>query len=70
MLKNVISPMSPDLAVSNRRYRAITKTSRATAVRDLTELAEMGLVVPFGEARAASYRVDLERFLPEAFRVS
>jgi Fic family protein len=70
MLKNVLSPMSADLAVSNRRYRAITKTSRATAVRDLAELAEMGLVVPFGEARAASYRVNLDRFLPDAFRAS
>lgn len=69
MLTNVLSPMSADLAVSNRRYRALTKTSRATAVRDLAALAEMGLVVPFGEARAASYRVDLERFLPDAFRV-
>lgn len=29
----------------------------------------MGLVVPFGEARSASYRVDLDRFLPEGFRV-
>lgn len=69
MLKNVLSPMSADLAVSNRRYRAITKTSRATAVRDLADLAEMGLVIPFGEARSASYRVNLESFLPDAFRV-
>ena len=61
-------PLSLDLAVSNRRYRAITKTSRATAVRDLGGLAELGLVVPYGEARAASYRVDLDRFLPEGFR--
>jgi Fic family protein len=69
VLQNVLSPMSTDLAVSNRRYRAITNTSRATAVRDLTELVEMGLVVPFGETRAASYKVDLDRFLPEGFRV-
>jgi len=68
MLKNVLSPMSTDLAVSNRRYRAITTASRATAVRDLAGLAEMGLVVPYGEARSASYRVDLDRFLPEVFR--
>jgi Fic family protein len=68
VLRSVLSPMSPERAVSNRRYRAITKTSRATAVRDLTALAEMGLVVPFGEARSASYRVDLERFLPEPFQ--
>lgn len=68
VLKNVLSPMSADLAVSNRRYRAITNTSRATAVRDLTELAEMGLVIPFGETRAASYKVNVDRFLPDAFR--
>jgi len=67
-LKNLLSPMSGDPAVSNRRYRAITGASRATAVRDLNELAELGLVVPYGEARGASYRVDLDRFLPEAFR--
>ena len=66
--RNVLSPMGEDLAVSNRRYRAITKTSRATAVRDLSALADMGLVLPCGEARSASYRVDLERFLPESFR--
>lgn len=67
-LKSVLSPMSTDLSISNRRYRAITGVSRATAVRDLAELAGWGLVVPFGEARAASYRVDLDRFMPEAFR--
>jgi len=66
-LRNVLSPMSVDLAVSNRRYRAITHTSRATAVRDRAELASMGLVVPFGEARSASYRLDLARFLPESW---
>ena len=65
MLKRVLAPASADLAVSNRRYRAITNTSRATAVRDLIDLATMKLVVPYGEARSASYLVDLERFLPE-----
>ena len=67
-LQNVLSPMSLDLAISNRRYRAVTGASRATAGRDLVELAELGLVIPFGEARGASYRVDLDRFLPEGFR--
>ena len=65
VLQAVLSPMSPELAVSNRRYRAITRTSRATAVRDLAELSDLGLVVPFGAARSASYRVNLDRFLPE-----
>lgn len=67
VLKNVLSPMCADLAVSNRRYRSITGTSRATAVRDLADLADMGLVVPYGEARSASYLVNLERFLPDGF---
>jgi Fic family protein len=68
VLENLLAPMSQDTAVSNRRYRAITKVSRATASRDLAELANLGLVVPYGESRAASYRVDLERYLPEGFR--
>jgi Fic family protein len=67
VLRNVLSPMSADLGVSNRRYRAITGTSRATAGRDLAELSELGLVVPYGEARSASYLVNLERFIPEGF---
>ena len=67
-LRNLLGPASGELAVSNRRFRAITGASRATAARDLAGLAELGLVVPFGEARSASYRVDLDRYLPEAFR--
>ena len=67
-LRNLLGPAGDDLAVSNRRFRAVTGASRATAARDLAELAALGLVIPFGEARSASYRVDLDRFLPEAFR--
>lgn len=68
VLKAILSPTSPAPEVSNRRYRAITGVSRATAVRDLAKMAEMGLLVPYGETRSASYRVDLDRFLPEPFR--
>lgn len=68
VLWNVLSPGRGDLAVSNRRFRSITKISRATATRDLAELAEMRLMVPFGEARSASFLVDLDRFMPEGFR--
>lgn len=67
-LKLVLSPVSQDLAISNRRYRAITGVSRATAARDLAELAGWGLLTPFGEARAASYLVDLDRFTPHGFQ--
>lgn len=70
VLWNVLSPGKGDLAVSNRRYRSITGTSRATALRDLTELNEMGLMVPFGEARGASYLVNLARFTPAGFRTT
>lgn len=69
VLYSVLSPMSPEMSISNRRYRAITGISRATSKRDLAELAEKGLVVPFGEARAASYLVNLDPFLPDAFRL-
>jgi Fic family protein len=68
VLKAILSPTSPAPEVSNRRYRAITGVSRATAVRDLAKMAEMGLLVPYGETRSASYRVDVDRFLPELFR--
>lgn len=68
VLQSVLSPMSLEVSISNRRYRAITGISRATSKRDLADLAEKGLVVPYGEARAASYRVNLDPFLPDAFR--
>lgn len=68
VLTAILSPMNPEADVSNRRYRALTGVSRATAARDLAKLAETGLLVPYGEARAASYKVDLERFLPPSFR--
>ncbi|MBK8725941.1 MAG: Fic family protein [Holophagaceae bacterium] len=68
-LQSILSPMNPEADVSNRKYRALTGVSRATAQRDLAVLAGMGLLIPFGEARAASYRVALERWLPEGFRV-
>lgn len=67
VLHNLLAPQSADLAVSNRRYRAITKASRATASRDLADLARAGLLVAYGEARSASFRIDLERFLPPGF---
>lgn len=68
VLRSILSPVSLAPVVSNRRYRAITGVSRATAARDLAQLCGMGLLVPYGEARAASYRVDLDRFLPAPFR--
>jgi Fic family protein len=68
VLQNVLSPKSQDLAINNRRYQAVTRISKATAGRDLSELVELGLLVPFGAARSASYLVDLARFVPDGFR--
>jgi Fic family protein len=42
-----------------RKYVGITKTSKATATRDLQELAEKGAFIPFGGGRSTSYQVNL-----------
>jgi Fic family protein len=40
-----------------RKYRAITKTSKATATRDLQHLASIGALVPAGSGRATRYEL-------------
>ncbi len=65
VLQRVLSPTSKEDVVSNSYYRKIVDTTRPTATRDLAELAGLGLLVPFGAGRSSSYRVDLERFLPD-----
>jgi len=42
------------------KYLAITKTSRATATRDLADLVEKGILKRTGERRHARYRLNLE----------
>jgi Fic family protein len=42
------------------KYKSITKTSKATATRDLQELVELGILVPTGGGRSTSYRLKLE----------
>ncbi len=42
-----------------RKYTAITKTSKATATRDLQQLAELGVLVPGGGGRSVHYSVNL-----------
>ena len=41
--------------LSADNYLTITKTSRATATRDLTDLVEMGALVKTGELRHTRY---------------
>jgi Fic family protein len=43
-----------------KKYVSITKTSRATATRDLQDLTENGILTPKGEGRNRSYDLNLE----------
>ncbi len=45
--------------LSAENYIAITKTTRATATRDLTDLVEKGALVKTGELRHTRYRLNL-----------
>ena len=45
--------------MSAEKYIAITKASRATATRDLTDLVEKGALVKSGELRHTRYRLNL-----------
>ena len=47
------------LGMSAENYIAITKTTRATATRDLTDLVEKGALVKTGELRHTRYRLKL-----------
>jgi Fic family protein len=55
--------------MSARKYMAITKVSKATATRDLKELAEQGVFTPIGAGRSARYDVNLSQLAcPELSR--
>lgn len=47
--------------LSAENYIAITKTTRATATRDLTDLVEKGALVKSGELRHTRYRLNINR---------
>lgn len=42
-----------------RKYIALTRASKATATRDLQDLAAKGVLLPAGAGRSARYRLDL-----------
>jgi Fic family protein len=46
--------------LSAEKYIAITKTTRSTATRDLSDLVEKGALVKTGELRYTRYRLNLE----------
>jgi Fic family protein len=43
--------------LTRRKYVAMTRTSEATARRDLAELVEAGVLVPFGSGRSVAYEL-------------
>jgi Fic family protein len=47
--------------MNTRKYVSITKTSKATATRDMQQLLEMGAFIPFGKGggRSTSYQVNI-----------
>lgn len=47
--------------LSAENYIAITKTNRATATRDLSDLVEMGALTKTGELRHTRYRLNLKK---------
>ena len=45
--------------ISAKKYMSITGASKATATRDLQDLAEQGVLVPSGGGRSTRYKVNL-----------
>lgn len=52
-------PDSFEGGMSAKKYMAITKTSRATATRDLQELTDMKVLVQEGAGRGVRYKVNI-----------
>jgi Fic family protein len=46
--------------MSAKKYIAITKASKATATRDLQDLVQLGVFIPFGSGRSARYDIILD----------
>ncbi len=45
--------------MSAKKYISIVKTSKATATRDLQNLVELGVLIPFGGGRSTRYNLNL-----------
>jgi Fic family protein len=45
--------------MSAKKYMSMTGASKATATRDLQDLADKGLFIPSGGGRSTSYKVNL-----------
>lgn len=52
--------------MSTRKYESLTSTSRATASRELIDLAKLGLVLTVGAGRSTRYYINLDGWVPAA----
>ncbi len=50
--------------LSAKNYMRITRTSRATATRELTKLMDLGILVRTGAGRSTRYELRLEDLVP------
>lgn len=52
--------------LSSENYRRITKTTRATATRDLSDLVSMGALVKSGERKSTRYYLNISHHQPKS----
>ncbi len=57
-------PAGFDGGLSAKNYIRITRTSRATATRELAKLTELGILVRTGAGRSTRYELRLEDLVP------
>ena len=46
--------------ISRKKYKALTKTTDATAARDIASLVGKGILIPVGEGRSRHYLINKE----------
>lgn len=59
VLKMLESPDGFEGGMTAKKYVSLTKTSKATATRDLQELVDLGIFIPEGGGRSVHYYVSL-----------
>ncbi len=59
LLRMLESPDGFEGGMTAKKYVSLTKTSKATATRDLQELVDLRVLIPEGGGRSVHYRVDI-----------
>lgn len=57
LLKRLLETKDFSDGISRKKYKALTKTTDATAVRDISDLVTKGVIEPIGEGRSRKYLV-------------